>query len=182
MTTARTGSATVTLDDAALFAALDRVSDGAASRFAARADGILSGIATTARPRWPHMTGLSQRSFKTETRFKSTEIATSLLNDAAQNGRPYSYKTNWSVRTKASLDAEADRVSQRGLTPESAAKIRDHWRARLTRRHGEGAPSEDLAGKNCWAMLVRAPARREMTRQLPDFQQDLSRLAKTGGA
>ena len=62
-TTARAGSASLTVDQQAVIDTIDRVSDGAGTRFRVAAAAALEDIADAARSRWPVRTGRSRDAF-----------------------------------------------------------------------------------------------------------------------
>jgi hypothetical protein len=156
---------------------LDRTSDGAATSFFQWTDTALDQIQADAVAGWPVRTGRSKAAFRRERRVTEIRLQNVLLNDARNRWGAYAYKIRWSVRTKASLDAEAARVAARGESPEAREAIRRYWRRRLTRRHGEGAPSEQLAGKQPWRELVRKPARKTTPTLVGWLRRDLYALA-----
>ena len=174
----RSGSAEITVDQDALIRLLDRVSSGAASSFFDRSESVLEEIEADAVTAWPVRTGRSRAAFRRERRISETRLQNALLNDARNRWGSYAYKIRYSVRTKASLDAEAARVASRGETPAAREAIRAYWRRRLTRRHGEGAPNERLAGRRPWLEFVRKPGKRAGRRLTETLRDDLSALAR----
>ena len=181
--TYRSGAASVTVDQDRLVDLLDRTSEGAASRFITASGGVLDRIREDAQAEWPVRTGRSLEAFRVETRINEDAIRVVLLNDA-RSGRwgAYAYKIKWSIRTKSSLDAEADRAAARGTTSGARSSIRKYWRRRLTRAHGEGAPSARRAGQRPWIVLVRRPSKaKKTTGPLIDrLRADLALLARGG--
>ena len=178
--TFRDGAAQITVDQDALIRLLDRVSSGAASSFFSRSDVILEEIEADAVTAWPVRTGRSRAAFKRERRISETRLQNALLNDARNRWGSYAYKIRFSVRTRASLDAEAVRVASRGETPAAREAIRAYWRRRLTRRHGQGAPTEALAGRRPWLEFVRKPGKKRGRRLTESLRDDLSTLARGG--
>lgn len=176
--TFREGAAQITVDQDDLIRLLDRVSEGAATQFFGHSDMFLDVIERDAHRAWPVRTGRSKAAFRRERRITEVRLDNVLLNDARNRWGAYAYKIRWSVRTKASLDAEAARVAARGESPEAREAIRRYWRRRLTRRHGQGAPSGQLAGKRPWIELVRKPGKKAGRRLAEVLRRDLYALAQ----
>jgi len=176
--TYRSGVASIEVDQDQLIRLLDRTSEGAASSFIQETDQILDEIEAAAVASWPVRTGLSRRSFRRELRLSEIRIQNVLLNDARNRWGSYAYKIRWSVRTQDSLDAEADRVAARGDSPAAREAIRQYWRRRLTRKHGQGAPTARLAGRRAWLELVRKPGKKAGQTLTETLRRDLVALAQ----
>jgi len=175
----QSGAARIEVDQAELLRRLDQVSDGAGTRFVQRASRVLGGLQADAVSRWPVRTGTSRGAFRVQSRITESAATVDLAN-TARSGRwgAYAFKIRWSVRTQASLEAEADRAADRAKDPGGAAAIRAFWRRRLTRTHGKGAPSAALAGKQPWRVLVRTPGQKAAQAMIGDLREDLDRLAR----
>lgn len=176
--TYKSGAASITVDQDRLIRLLDRTSSGAASQFVEQTDQVLDEIEAAALASWPVRTGLSKRSFRRELRLSEIRIQNVLLNDARNRWGSYAYKIRWSVRTKESLDAEAARVAARGDSPAAREAIRKFWRRRLTKRHGQGAPTARLAGRRPWLELVRKPGKKAGKTLADTLRRDLVALAQ----
>lgn len=215
------GAASIKVDDAAVIATLDRVSDGAASQFLARTDQVLDPLAPAARARWPVRTGVSRDGFVRSRGITENRVENRLENRASSSYGFYAYKIKWSTRTKQSLDDEAvreadkampyirrgrstfaqQRIAQwvligkpkrkgtktaRGSDFQGIPELPTHdtmtakYRSRLSKRHGEGAPNEALAGKQPWRELVRKPAEKQEPAMVRDLEDAIGRLARGG--
>lgn len=175
----RSGAATVIVEQGNLRRALDRVSDGAASSFISNVDRVLDPIRDAAVQRWPVATGRSKRAFQRVHNITENHIEVAERN-TARSGRFgfYAFRIRFSVRTRQSLEAEVERMAARGKTPASQDKLRQHWRKKLKKRHGDGAPTEALAGQQPWRRFMRNPANRAVRKLVPKLRQDLDRLAR----
>lgn len=201
MSTFRSGQSSITVDQADLIKKLDSVTDGAASSFIDRANDVLDTIEPPARTRWPVRTGKSKAAFGRRQKLTPDAIEVALENSAqAPRWGAYAYRIRWSVRTKAGLDAEAaqmrpdsqevqdywrearaaGKVKRRKPGQKSKMNLSVWWRSKLTARHGQGAPTEELAGKQPWRVLVRDPGMKQSDALVKDLQTDLAKLA--GGA
>lgn len=169
------GTATIEVDQADLLRALDRVSGGAAGRFVRRATEIQEGIRADARSRWPVRTGKSRDALAI--RSAITEAGAKV--EIGGFGLSYMRYVHWSVRTAASLDNEAATVAQRGGDAAAQEAIRKYWRRRLTRKHGQGAPSAKEAGKYAWVTYVRTPGRAAADKLIAECRDDLAELARS---
>ena len=63
------------------------------------------------------------------------------------------------------------------FTSQGKAKLKEYWTRYLRKQHGEGAPTEALAGKHVWTELIRKPAKAAEPDLIRKVQADLSRLA-----
>jgi len=178
---AKDGAATVKIDMREAIALRDRISNGAATRFVDNATDILTPIKDKAKTGWPvalRKSNNSARSFFMATRITDTRLAVSIRNNASDRGREYAFKVRYSVRTKASIDAEIARFASGGKTPATQEKIRAFWTKKLHDKHGEGAPSAALAGRNLWSLRVFQPAKKGRKELIKRSRQDLIELAK----
>jgi len=167
----------VQVDDSALLALIDRLSEGAGSAFIGAMRPPLERIRGDAQAKWPVRTGQSKASFKITEQVTETEIAVSLLNDASSAAwGPYAYKIRYSIWTKADLALKVNEAASRATTPTAEAAIRDHLTRKLRRAHGEGAPDEASAGKSPWVLHVRRPLKPAIAAALPVAQKALLRL------
>lgn len=169
--------AQIAVDDAAFLAAIDRVSDGAGSSFLARCRPALETIRNGALARWPVRTGTSKAGFALRNQASMTEVRASLTNTATNQWGPYAFKIRWSKWTTADLAARVEEAAARAHTPEAADRIRVRLRSKFKWRHGIGAPSEELAGKQPWLILVRRPLQASKAVVMPLLQADLNKLA-----
>lgn len=181
----RSGSASLTVDDAAVVARLDQVTEGAASSFLRIATESLTRVWRGTQRTWPVRSGLSKGAFNIRQRVLPSAVSPSrlsaaLYNDAKKNGFPYAYALKWSVRTTDSLADETRNVSMRGNSGLARQKIARFWAGRLRYRHGLGAPEPKVAGKRPWIYLVRKPGKAEASAMIPALQLDLNRLAAKG--
>ena len=177
-TTARAGSAVLTVDQQNVIDTIDRVSEGAGSRFRSAATAALEEIADTARARWPVRTGRSRQAFQVYSTVQGDAVAVTLANTAtAPKWGYYAYKIKWSVRTRDSIDAEVRSYGAKATTAEGRAAGEAYGRRRLERKHGKGAPTAELAGKQPWRVLVRTPFETGEQALITTAQADLDRLA-----
>lgn len=174
--TYRSGSAAITVEQTAMLRLLDRVSDGAGTQFVERARAELGAIMASAVDQWPVRTGLSKSSFRLRVEITESELRVAIGNPARASTWPV-HKIRWSVRTKESLDAE---VRSRAAQSQNSTKSEAYWRRELRRRHGEGAPTAALAGRQPWAVLVRTPARKAAKPMIEALRAQLAALAKGG--
>lgn len=201
---ARSGPASIVFDQSSVIAHIDRVSSGAASSFIKRATETQRLIMEEARKLWPvgdDPRPDSRDQFAIRTRVTETALAVDLTNTATpRRGKRglYPFGIRWSIRTKAGIQAEIA-----ALTPESqsvqdywkAARakgqvknrkpgqkskytLRQWWGAKLKKRHGQGAPSAELAGKQPWRVLVMTPGTRAGKALVEHVRADLAALAK----
>jgi len=196
---AKSGKATVKFDNTDVLAIADRILDGAPSRFIGASRGILSPIQSNAERRWLKRSGNSARAFFMSQRVTPDRLSVSINNDVTDRGFQYAFAVKHSIRTRASLDAEAAAFAGGGQTrgggDEDRIKVQRHlrwrlkraptseemnteWRRRLTRNHGLGAPSASLAGRNLWGLYVRTPARKGEALLIRTVRDDLTKLAK----
>jgi len=168
------GEVAVTIDDSRLIAHIDNVTEGAATSFIRIASRHLGEVKADAEAVWPRRTGYSAGAFGIRSRVGADEIRVSLVNAAR-----YVYYIKFSLRTEESLEQEARTVGARGKTPEAQARLYSFWRARLTGRHGKGAPTDRLTGKRAWIELVRKPAKQASRQRalVSELQRDLNKLA-----
>lgn len=172
------GSVGLTIDQRSVVDAVDRVSDGAGSRFRVIATAALERLADEARAQWPVRTGRSRDAFRVVDRLTAESIAVSLVNEAtAPRWGFYAYKIRWSVRTRQSIDAEIRTYSERATSAEGASAAEAWARRKIERRHGKGAPSAAVAGKRPWQVLVLTPARAREADLVAEARADLARLA-----
>ena len=174
-TTYTSGESRIEVDQADLLRALDKVSGGAAGRFVRRATEIQEAIREDARSRWPVRTGKSRDALA----IRSAITTAGARVEIGGFGLSYMRYVHWSVRTQASLDAEADQVAQRGNDAAAQAKIRRYWRGRLTRKHGQGGPNAREAGKYAWVTYVRTPGRAQVPLLIAECREDLAELARS---
>jgi hypothetical protein len=179
--TVQAGDVRIQVDLDRVIESLDAVSDGAAGSFLRTARATLEGVRDDALPRWPVRTGRSRDSFRVAGTATGDQLQVSLSNDASSSRwGPYAYKIRWSVRTKASIDAEiARRDAQiaRGTTAQARAAIARSLRDDVSKRYGKGAPTPALAGKQPWRVLVRDPGTKAGEAMAIELQADLARLA-----
>lgn len=171
------GGVQISVDDAAFLAAIDRVSDGAGSSFLARCRPALETIRDGALARWPVRTGASKAGFALRNQASMTEVRASLTNTATNQWGAYAFKIRYSRWTTADLAARVEEAAGRAKTPEAADRIRRRMRSKLKWRHGAGAPSDEVAGKQPWLLLVRRPLQASRTALIPQLQADINRLA-----
>lgn len=171
------GGVQISVDDAAFLAAIDRVSDGAGSSFLARCRPALEGIREGAVARWPVRTGASRAAFALQNTASATEVRASLTNSARSGWGPYAFKIRYSRWTTADLAARVEEAAGRAKTPEAADRIRVRMRSKLKWRHGAGAPSDEVAGKQPWLLLVRRPLQASRAALVPQLQADINKLA-----
>ena len=177
-TTARAGSAALTVDQQAVIVAIDRVSEGAGSRFRIAATAALEDIADAARSRWPVRTGRSRDAFVVASTVTGDAVAVTLANTAtAPRWGFYAYRIKWSVRTKESIDAQVRGYGANATTAEGREAAEAFARKRIERQHGKGAPSAEVAGKQPWRILVLGPSKGAEQALITTAQADLDRLA-----
>lgn len=174
--TYRSGPVTITVDQRAVLATLNKLFDGAGSRFTAQADRYLRVIERDARALAPVRSGTFRDSFKRAVIIASDGIAVTLSNDA-----PYGTKVRFARHVKgevpASVQARAQQYAERATTPESKTAIIEHVYRRNRRRIAGGAPTEALRGKHAWTELVRKPFERGYGKFIDQVEADLLRLA-----
>ena len=196
--TYRSGRAAVTIEQRQLLTQIDRITEGAGTSFLDAARASLTTTTEEAAPRWMEKTGATKRAFVIRDDISPDRVSVTALNTATNRGVAYPYKARFSVRLKSELDAEAQRIG-RGVTQTDAervslkwmailfaakhkrratgAELAIRWRSMLTRNYGTGAPSEALAGKNAWSVLVRKPAKTRERRLVDVIRADLAKLA-----
>lgn len=199
------GPASIVFDQSAVIAHIDRVSSGAASSFIKRATQAQDPIAADAVAQWP--VGQDQNKprsrdlFARRTRITPDALAVDLTNTASpRRGKRglYPFGIRWSVRTKAGIQAEIaaltpesqsvqnywkaarakGQVKKRKPGQKSKYTLRQWWGAKLKKRHGQGAPSAELAGKQPWRVLVIVPGTRAGKALVEQVRADLAALAK----
>ena len=188
--TFRVGSASIEVNQDNLRKLLDQASKGASESFVRQAEAELRPIMAGAVARWPVRSGRSRDAFRIATTLRPASIEVAIVNDATSGSwGAYAYKIRWSVRTKASLDAEAAsvsgddakwaavRIAKETGHRATSQQLAEAWRRRLTKRHGQGAPDEASAGKQPWRVLVENPGKVALNRLIPRLQADLDRLA-----
>ncbi|MCP4733033.1 MAG: hypothetical protein GY873_02465 [Bosea sp.] len=168
------GTVAVEIDDSGLVRHIDRVTEGSATSFIRIASRHLGEVQSDAEPLWPRRTGRSAEGFGVRSRVSGDQIRVAL-----SNVHRHTWFVKFSVRTEASLDAEARAVASRGKSPEAQAKLLAFWRARLLGRHGKGAPLDRLTGRRAWIELVRKPAKKATRKRalVSELQTDLNKLA-----
>lgn len=166
------GSCSVSIDHGRLVMMLDKVSQGAASRFISLTTTMLEGVRDDALPTWPVRSGRSKSGLKIGTTVKADAIEVMIYDEQA-----YTYKIKWSYLTKVDIDQDVAKAASRGLTPESQAKIEKVYRRKMEKKHGPGAPTEELSGKHVWTTSIRAPVKAKTQALVDTLQDDVLRLA-----
>ncbi len=196
-TTIKSGGVTATVNQRSLLKSYDSVTKGATSQFVARAEAGLLPIKSAAEMRWPVRSGRSRDDIHIRTTF-----ATSAIRVGIHNRVPYTRYIRFSKRLGSELTREARQTGAAiagGGTPpglEDATRIGSivlfrrfgrrptaeeatKWaRARLTWRHGRGAPSEALRGKHAWSTLVGRPFKADSRTIATDLQRSMDGLTK----
>lgn len=175
------------------------VVDGAVASFVSGAEKVLGAVQTGAVARWPVLTGASRAAFALRREIDSKRVSVAEL-----NAEKYAYLIRWSKYTAESLERRAQLEARpiedymaRGRTPEAQAQIEkwalgklarlkmepgetplDAMRRKLHKRHGRGAPSADVAGKNPWSVLVRRPAKAAESAFVESMRAQLAILAQ----
>ena len=171
----------VKIQDAALVAILDKVTDGAASSFIGRTTPILEKIRTHAVSRWPVSSSRRRRHsrdcFEVRQTIGQSEIRTALVNTASvPRWGAYAYKIHWGSYSREEI-IEITRKHLVGSPPafidQSIARMVAGWN-----RSGRRFPAKDETGEMPWIYLVRTPAKAAMTAIMPELKADLLRLAR----
>ncbi len=173
----RVGEARIRMEVLGVVEQLDRITEGAASQFVRASSATLSRIKGDAVQRWPVRTGLSRDSFEIDSDIKSEEIEVSLANDARNRWGSYAYKIRWSVRTEDSIRRQIEQEAGKAKDPRGRAAAAKWWAARLMARHGKGAPSAAMAGRQPWRVLVRTPGEAAAKPLAKELQTELDKLA-----
>lgn len=169
MTTAREGSTEIRYDDGGFLALIDRATEGAATDFIEGCRPTLETIRGDAMSRWPVKTGKSRDAFQIASSVTATEVRANLQNVAS-----YAYFVKYSKWTAADLHAYVREQSAEGTSPPALANV---IRREMIRKHGRGAPSEAVAGKHAWTLLVQRPAKAALGELLPRLRASMGRLA-----
>lgn len=169
MTTAAEGSTKIVYADAQFFALVDRATKGAASDFIETCRPTLEAIRGDAMSRWPVKTGKSRDAFQIKATITPTEVRASLVNTSG-----YAYYIKYSKWTSADLHAYVREQSAGGTSPPALANV---IRREMLRKHGKGAPSEAVAGKHAWTLLVQRPQKASLAELMPRLQASMDRLA-----
>lgn len=169
MTTAAEGSTKIVYADADFFALVDRVTKGAATDFVEACRPTLEAIRGDAAKKWPVKTGKSRDAFQIKATITPKEVRASLVNTA-----DYVYYIKYSKWTSADLHAYVREQAKDGTDP---AKLATVVRREMFRKHGRGAPSEAVAGKHAWTLLVQRPQKASLAELMPRLQASMDRLA-----
>lgn len=169
------GPVSATLDQARVIRMLDRLSDGAASRFTTHAEGLLSRVEASAEAQVPVRYGTLRDGFRRQTTITDKMITVELINDA-----PHARFAKFSRRLQGQLDPVVENAVERftaaAKTDEGKAKI-EGW-VRLRNKHrSKGAPSAELAGQHVWTVLVQRPVNAALPAMVDKLTADLLRLA-----
>lgn len=177
-TEAKSGGSKIVIDQARLLDLLDRTSNGAASSFVRTVTGELEARKDEAIKVWPVRSGESKRSFVIETAITKTELKVSIANTASHKEWGfYAFKIRNSVRTRASLQAEAREYAARGGDSAARGNIYE-WRLRQLRRtHGMGARTPEEAGKRSWSVYVQKPVEKRRLSVVKELRAELEALA-----
>ena len=109
--TAKSGKASIQIDQAQLMAQVDRILGGSLGTFVRAARRQMDPVvhsATTDQLMWPRRTGRSQASTVVVERMSSDAVEV-----VALNAVPYTYKVRFSVVTRATMNREARQVATR---------------------------------------------------------------------
>jgi hypothetical protein len=167
---ARAPGAVIEYDLDALQAALDRAPDNVAARFVRTASGIARETIAAALPTWPVRTGRSKASLHVAARVAGDVLTVGVSSDARGAWGLYAYKIRWSRYTAATLRAKAAEYATRAKSAASREAI-IQWRLRtLRQRHGDGAPTPELAAEQPWRRLIRVP----MSARAPEVVEALA--------
>lgn len=87
--------------------------------------------------------------------------------------------TSWALRSKPrGLDLSGgDTFGWKSKAEPSQEALRHLWRGTLHGRHGQGAPTTALAGKQVWGELVRKPAKAREQAVIDEARDALDKLA-----
>lgn len=176
----RSGPVTVTVDQRAVLAMLNRFTEGAASRVVAHADRYLRGIEVQARALAPVRSGLLRDSFRRTVTITSAEASVVLSNDA-----PYVTKARFAGFKRGTVPPGVQREAERlaadarvaGDADKQRAVMEHVYRRNAWRTKRRGAPTDALVGKHVWTELVRKPYERGLPKLIDAIQADLLRLA-----
>jgi len=178
---AREGAATVKVDNRDLARLANRITRGALQTFLEAAHRQMDPVVyTEAKAGWPVRSPIAWPGRPARSR-DGLHIRDRVTPDEASvtayNQWDYAYKVRFSVRTREGIDAEIEEAASRGTSGAAQAAIRRYWTRKLHKRHGVGAPSETLAGRNAWAVLVRGPARAREGAVIAEAREALDTLA-----
>lgn len=174
--TYRSGPVTITVDQRAVLATLNKLFDGAGSRFTSQADRYLRVIERDARALAPVRSGTFRDSFKRAVIIASDGITVTLSNDA-----PYGTKVRFANYLRGDLPysvlALADEYGEAVSDPDKRQAIMNHVYRRNAWKRKRGAPTEALRGKHVWTETIRKPFERGYGKFIDQVEADLLRLA-----
>lgn len=172
MTTASDQGIKIVHGDTAFLSLIDRTTKGAASDFIEACRPTLEAIRGGARAKWPVRTGKSRDAFRLTSSVSTTEVRANI-----ENTSTYGYFVKFSRWTSADIRARAREEAAKGTAPDRLETV---ILRKMYARHGKGAPSEAVAGKHAWTLLVRTPAKEALTELLPRLRASMGRLAEAG--
>ena len=174
-------SVDITVKDAEVRRSLDVLTKGASTAFLDGARAVLLPIMEEAKRNSPEDDGTFADAFELRQSVSETHLAVSIY-----NGTSYGRFVRWSVRTEASLKAEAKRRSEeqrpnsvKAAEALEALLLNPNVPKTLAWWHGSGTVEESFTGRNVFAEIRRV-GRRE-ARKFIDMQQDVL-TALAGGA
>ena len=162
----------IVFDDHALLGLLDRTLNGVPSHFVRTTREHLSPLVATGKAAWPVRTGESSAALRVEDSVRTDGISVKVLNDC-----PHAYKVKYSRLTKTDIAEEIERMVKPATTAAGQAKLRDYWTRYMKRRHGDGAPTEELASASIWQVHLRRPIKAAEKELIQKVQYDLRILA-----
>lgn len=170
MTTASSGSTTITYEDGPFLALIDRATKGAGSDFIETCRPTLEAIRGDAMARWPVRTGKSRDAFRLTSSVSETEVRASI-----QNTADYVYYIRYSRWTAADIRTRAHEEAAKGTAPDRLETV---ILRKMYAKHGKGAPSDALVGKSAWVANVQRPAKDALNELLPKLRASMGRLAR----